>query len=308
MLLQPDNIDFRTFMGALSAAEEQLYTRPLITAHHDVAYHYTSIDRLQSILSGRQIWASDTSRLNDSAEVVKPLRNALSCLRQRKNELGQRGIVLEGLLDELERLTTAGVYTISLSRDRNSPEMWERYGDHSNGVNLGIVCSDLTLTKVRQSNGGWVTIPSDFLALKVDYLTSDSQFLQRAQAVVDVAARLNLSRGPVQLETCLNLLFRIWAASLKDAEPWSVEQEVRFVSKTVLLPNGSGRYFAGSGPAQEPASHAAPDGTSIRHLVASLPPSAVKTVTLGPATTQESADRVSQILTDSGIGADLLAR
>ncbi len=308
MLLAPGSIHFGTFLGALSAAEEQLYTVPLIVAHQQFAHHYTSVARLRSILSGRQIWASDTTALNDPNEVVKPIRVARSSLSDQLEQLGGRGVLLEGLLGELSQLSSMGVYTVSLSRDGNSSEMWDRYGDHGNGVNLEIDCSQLTLTEVREGDSSWVTVPSDFLALQVEYFAFDDQFAQSASSVVDVATRLNLSEGPVQLEACLNLLFRIWAASLKDAAPWSVEREVRFVSKTVVLPDGSGRYWAGSGPAQTPEVHLRPDGRPIRHLAVSLTPAALRSVTLGPATTSRVTEEVEALMAESGFdGSSLLS-
>lgn len=116
--------------------------KPPLTVQSGIAWHYTSLPALESILRGQELWATNWRATNDTSE-----------FRHGINFLGDAWTALEqaGDLDERTRelLATAGpideyveyfddVHLLCAARERDSPYQWNSYADGSDGMAVAL--------------------------------------------------------------------------------------------------------------------------------------------------------------------------
>jgi hypothetical protein len=116
--------------------------RPPLTVQSGVAWHYTSLGALDSIVRGQELWATNWRATNDSSE----FRHGIGFLEDAWTALEHGGEV-----DERTRalLAEAGpiedyveyfddVHIMCAAREQDSPYQWNSYAGGSDGVALAL--------------------------------------------------------------------------------------------------------------------------------------------------------------------------
>ena len=105
----------------------------------DILYHYTSLDSLTKIVSGRSLLASDTRFLNDKKELIHLTKTITDRLRERM--LGaddDTRPALHWLLNHLDSNQHDPVYVVSFSSKADDLSQWRGYTPPSQGVCIGF--------------------------------------------------------------------------------------------------------------------------------------------------------------------------
>lgn len=133
-------------------------------------YHYTSVDGMNGLAKGKQLWATNFGHLNDPVEVVYAFELAEKLLRHLLNPAevpysgkakevdtmclcGVRSLiaVLRGRQDgsskqmrtQAQKLVSTLPFVVSLSKHSDSLGMWRAYGENGKGFALGLRSNEL---------------------------------------------------------------------------------------------------------------------------------------------------------------------
>lgn len=134
---------------------------PPLTVQRGLAWHYTSMTALRSILDNQELWATSWRATNDRTEV----RHGLDFLHQawvdhgkehlladQTQELLQEAGPIHGYADSLEHLNI-----LCAARERDSPYQWNSYASGPEGVAIGLDLGIELVTDVddrpRRQNG-----------------------------------------------------------------------------------------------------------------------------------------------------------
>lgn len=111
----------------------------------DFLYHYTDLNGLIGIVTGKSFWMSDHRFLNDSAEFDHGIKLATDIFKKRQSEFSD-GFqnILYILINWLEKGTGEKTvfYIACFSKASDSLDQWKGYGKTPGSVRLGFKYSD----------------------------------------------------------------------------------------------------------------------------------------------------------------------
>jgi hypothetical protein len=223
------------------------YPATPITSGEDgdlVAYHYTSLASLENMVKASthrnmlEVWAGGLASLNDQTELVLGLDVIQEIARRWPHPIPA---ALDMALTRAHQERGRGAYVFSLSRQRDSADLWDRYADQGQGVAIGF-----NLRALHESLG--------VFPIQVSY--DVQSFCRRCLSAFAALCRYcneygrSLSRYPLspQFVTPLHTLLSCVALQYKFSDPWEAEREVRvFQWNTAGQEDGlrrGGRNFA----------------------------------------------------------------
>ena len=157
-----------------------------------IVYHYCSLDTFVKIATGKKLWLSIVFCMNDYEEhrwfrrlVRNVAKEMVDAGEVSQDELRKGLLRGDSILDiEEERFgdgvnTWKQVYCISFSKDHDSLSQWRAYGDHGQGVAMGLRRNCLEESAERWSPGDTKV---------VDVLYDDQSQREAARQVVLIAA------------------------------------------------------------------------------------------------------------------------
>ncbi|WP_394209370.1 DUF2971 domain-containing protein [Enterovibrio calviensis] len=101
-------------------------------------YHYTSLQGLVGVITGKAIWASHCEFLNDSSE----FRHALSFAKTVSSDIFMEDDYLEAfgwaVRDSLEHMVKHDIYVASFSENADLLSQWRGYCPQGAGVSIGF--------------------------------------------------------------------------------------------------------------------------------------------------------------------------
>lgn len=145
---------FNTSTGMKTTVRRTVHPadRPPLTLQSGQAWHYTSLQALQNILRGQQLWATSWRKTNDRTE----FRHGIDFLHWAWRRAGSEKSLAKRTLD---LLAEAGPFTeypshfeevniFCMARERDSPYQWNSYAPGPEGVAIGIDLSIDLVTDV----------------------------------------------------------------------------------------------------------------------------------------------------------------
>jgi hypothetical protein len=112
------------------------------TALPEVLYHYASCAAAEGILRSNVFWASAHDCMNDPAELLASNDVVLSVAKElRSTASGRVAEALDVFLANYSRMHLSkmlATYLMCFSIARDDRSQWCNYGDHGNGICLGV--------------------------------------------------------------------------------------------------------------------------------------------------------------------------
>lgn len=245
-----------------------------------IAYHYTSLDILRKITQGGskpgelEFWSGNIADLNDEVE----LWLGVDCLDMIASRWpGPRPWPLDKALKVLLQGGPAEAFSFSMSRHRDSDEMWDGYGDEGHGVAIGIDLNQLY---------GVVGL----LPVAITY--EPEAFMRRCceafpafvECCREYGDRLPQRSDVTPLRTILSCVALQYKLDAPGMRPWSVEQEIRLLQWQV---RGIQDSLRTKGARRFAAFH--------------LPRSAVRELVPGPSHTNAESTEFAELRTELGV-------
>ena len=115
-------------------------------------YHYTSADALIGIVSNKEIWATNTSFLNDATEVTHAIELTrfliIGCIE--RNEVSSTTLPFANMLYEWLGTAAARFYVASFTELQDSLSQWRAYCPVSGGYTIGLPSAQIHDMAVSQ--------------------------------------------------------------------------------------------------------------------------------------------------------------
>jgi len=191
-------------------------------------YHYTDFKGLQGILNTRRVWMSGYQGLNDDMEIIHPLKEALSYIKEyssgRQNEKAWELFIQ--LFEEVVK--HFNIYICSFCLQVEQKVLWEKYGKQGEGFAIGFrqdyvipkqykkANQALMGQKVHYNNISFFTLLKKWVertALEIQNMQDSQSFTKENFFVIAAALTGHL----------LTLFPKI------KQEPWSPEEEYRLI-------------------------------------------------------------------------------
>lgn len=120
-------------------------------------YHYTDLNGLIGILSGKGFWLSEAVFLNDSEELFNGVNLSISLIDKliNKKRYADFSPILSEVRAKLEKRSFKNNYIASFSLKRDDLEQWRSYASNGNGVCIGFDTAAKTKYPHFEIGNGW---------------------------------------------------------------------------------------------------------------------------------------------------------
>ena len=183
-------------------------------------YHYTSIEGARSIISARQLWASNLHYMNDYTEYTHGIETAQVILR-RLAGWTPRYSVLRGAADYMERMRMRHIFATSFCESSDLLSQWRGYAD--GGMAFGFLHDDLVQATSSQK----------FHLYKCIYKESEKEEITTKFIDMVCAPNVEITGDSESAAANLGEILLLVCAFFKD-ESFQEEQEWRLISQTAL--------------------------------------------------------------------------
>lgn len=194
-----------------------------------IAYHYCTVETLQSILNSKVLWLCDLTDSNDDEEVIRTFVNLWDGVKKRLKETDIPPDVLEsviGLIDAQYKveITSAPPYGICFCEDEDLLYQWKEYGDNTRGVSIGFDLNWFIRNGIKQQMPHPSSIQSH--AIGVENVVYHSEKFENEMA--DLCYRAIQKAGPSAWITLIRPTFKHYSGFIKNPT-FNPEKEIRIV-------------------------------------------------------------------------------
>jgi Protein of unknown function (DUF2971) len=275
-------------------------------------YHYTNLDGLTGILTGKAVWATDYRHLNDPSELKHGIERARELMAAMSLTLDGRACLFLQMVNDLlssENFDdTLRFFVISLSKARDDLGQWRSYGDNGRGFALGLAPEVFAPTDVTDLK------PNEIAA--VGPVSHDDDIIRARHAapigratdilLKTVTANVDLFRDknvgiPFMRNLANELLASptIWNCLTSKHAAYQHEQEVRLIVLGLA---------ANLAPYVETRDRS---GVTVPYVVRPLPiekAEAIVEIVVGPAAPCDAEDKVRSLLATLGLSSVKVCR
>lgn len=183
-------------------------------------YHYCNTAAFQSIISTKQVWLTDITKLNDTSEYRSGLDLIFEILKEKG--LSDQPIFQELAADKIN--STFSILVGCFSKDGDAGSQWRLYADDSKGLSVGFDETEIEQFNMfnRYTENGHQPITSHVKFLAVNY--DESDFCNSAKNLIDGLENDN----PILKHRIMALALRRLATTYKDPY-FKDEREIRAI-------------------------------------------------------------------------------
>jgi hypothetical protein len=195
-------------------------------------YHYTSIDVLKNIMQTKELWYTYYQDLDDGDELILSYKECKMAIEEIANQSKKENFwkPIRDIFCQDNFLKRFSVYTISLSTENDSSELWESFGDNHKGCIIKFKEDFSQPKEVAQvSKNDPLVISAPINYQKEDFISQIKQFAFLAEARLDgiVNEKIRLTKDIIR-EFHIRLICDIISIiPLNIKEKYSTEKELR---------------------------------------------------------------------------------